>query len=88
MARCAAELRGAAARADGSLAGDEPTSNCRGSENKIEASQHTKKTRRARYCYLCGESLKSWKTHVESSPTVDCRRCDRGHLCGRSCNQK
>lgn len=43
MARCAAELRGAAARADGSLAGDEPTSNCRGSENKIEASQHTKR---------------------------------------------
>lgn len=28
VARCAAELRGAAARADGTLAWEEPTSNC------------------------------------------------------------
>lgn len=43
VARGAAELRGAAARADGCLAGEEPTSNCEGAENEIEALQHTKR---------------------------------------------
>lgn len=89
VACCAAELRGATAGADGTLAWNEPTSNCGGktctTESRMEAV-------RIKYIHVATSISLDAKmpssTHVENIQTVDCPCYDRTLLYGHSCNQK
>lgn len=88
VACCGAELRGAAAGADGTLAWDEPTSNC-GEKKRVQLS-HAWKLSELKYIHITTSVSLDAKmpssTHFENIQTVDCLCCDRTLLYGHSCN--